>query len=890
MKSLSDLNSFANTSVTVTDSRPSRVIFDLASPLEPQDQELNVTSTTVSVTPTINITDIWNYATANVRYSVTIIPGSTTPLTGSTLAWSTVPSPLSLATAGNTYTITGFTNQTDWQNLGQLVWTLPANYATRPLWYLDLSITYYDSELGTDVVKDWRAYDEDFYYFADLQSEFTLTNTVVKTVRTSISISGAMTFVLATGNVRGFSIAMSATASQTAVARRIARTSMTLPMVALITKALTGFRRQFNIAMSSTVTATINAIKQSRAQSNLAVAASITADVIRKYRGFTAGLNSTATIYMLGGKNSFITPYEMPVSASMTVRVNLAFTFSNNPYRGYDGWVGGFYYERSYWSPSTSYQNYFIDSDQYYWDEGLTFYDISGNVLGSGSYVGHIRLLYNPNLRDSLSSSSEQRRTITTLTPDYDEFEWYNISNFTVLRYASMSADISRIIVSQYQHSYSSLPDYTYVFEPYRTPKTITEYNILGRCFDYSQSNPGTYIKPGGVAGDPSISYFQIDSHSDFAYGTGDFTIEFSFIQYLSVTLNPNITLGSILDHRTSNTDSSIYIKITDIVSGVGGTVEVYIGNTLVISSNDKILTGGLYHCALVRQSGTLKLYVSGQVQTQTYSDSTNYAQRAITVMSNWNQSNILQRGGIQDLKISNIAQYTTNFTQRLYPLVPNDTNTVLMIRPGFQYPNTGSATATELYDDCYIRKHKLSQYYGRWISSDGQYIVTTYNKSNNIRILNYNAGTTNWDVHSTISSGGTWINSAITNEDCSILTNKTCIANQPIRIYTRSGTTWTQNDIDATGIGVSTGAVSVIGNRLCCRIRQTWPGTSSTYFYSMAIFELVSNSWYLRQQIYDDSDLFNSQFALSIGQNSLGQIEIYKSSTSSVILTEIAS
>ena len=316
MKSLSDLNSFANTSVTVTDSRPSRVIFDLASPLEPQDQELNVISTTVNINPTVNILDIWNYATADVRFAVTIRPGTVTPLTGSTLVWLSVPSPLSLATAGNTYTITGFTNQTDWQNLGQLVWTLPANYATRPLWYLDLSITYYDSELGTDVVKDWRAYDEDFYYFADLQSEFTLTNTVVKTVRTSISISGAMTFIITdTPQIVPGSASLSSSMSMNTAVRKIARTTSVQTSTVVFTAV--NQRVKFFVATNYNISSSLSATIANRTRlmsSSLSSSISLTVSEIKRIRNVASSVSQSFNIY------PYINAY--------------TYSYSNSPYTG----------------------------------------------------------------------------------------------------------------------------------------------------------------------------------------------------------------------------------------------------------------------------------------------------------------------------------------------------------------------------------------------------------------------------------------------------------------------------------------------------------------------------------------------------------------------------
>ena len=83
MKSLSDLNSLSSTSLTVTDSRPASVTFDRVG-LAPLDQVLTINSTTINVTPGINITEVINYETANCQLIVTIVTG-TPALTGSSV-------------------------------------------------------------------------------------------------------------------------------------------------------------------------------------------------------------------------------------------------------------------------------------------------------------------------------------------------------------------------------------------------------------------------------------------------------------------------------------------------------------------------------------------------------------------------------------------------------------------------------------------------------------------------------------------------------------------------------------------------------------------------------------------------------------------------------------
>ena len=175
MNSLSELNGFGSTSLTVTDDRPSKVIFDRQAPLRPIDQVYAITSTTVNVTPGINILEVINYSTANVRYRVSINTSGSPLLTGSTISWASLPGSVTLSIVGSTYTLGGIDSKAIWDQIKNFTWNLPANYATRPNWFLQVSIIYYDSAIGRDVTTSWLVYDEDFYYVAEFSSTTSLT-------------------------------------------------------------------------------------------------------------------------------------------------------------------------------------------------------------------------------------------------------------------------------------------------------------------------------------------------------------------------------------------------------------------------------------------------------------------------------------------------------------------------------------------------------------------------------------------------------------------------------------------------------------------------------------------------------------------------------------------
>ena len=170
MNTLSELNSWSQTVLELTDNRPAKVVFDRVSPLLPRDQRDQIISTTVSVIPGIEITEIINHATANVRFKVSIINAGSPALTGSTINFDTLPSGLSLSQVGSVYTISGITTLAQWNVIKYFSWNLPANYASCPNWYLEVAILYYDGATSQERVVDWEVYDPDNYYIAKLES------------------------------------------------------------------------------------------------------------------------------------------------------------------------------------------------------------------------------------------------------------------------------------------------------------------------------------------------------------------------------------------------------------------------------------------------------------------------------------------------------------------------------------------------------------------------------------------------------------------------------------------------------------------------------------------------------------------------------------------------
>jgi hypothetical protein len=272
MNSLDQLNTLGATTLDITDNRPSKVNFNRVLPLAPLAQVLEITSTTLTVNPGIEIVEIINYATANVRYRVTIQTAGVPALTGSSVSWGAIPTSLLLTTASNVYTISGITTLAEWNAVKSFTWTLPGTYASSPNWYLDVAVIYYDSALGQDVNVNWEVYDEDFYYIAELFSQATVTATI--------------------GNKKQFVAALSSQSNLDFPGSRI---------------------KQFNIAMSSVASILISGLDLDLAQANL-----------------TATINSSVTI---GVRKTYISA--ITSQATMSVTPTYTFIVTNLTARSY---------------------------------------------------------------------------------------------------------------------------------------------------------------------------------------------------------------------------------------------------------------------------------------------------------------------------------------------------------------------------------------------------------------------------------------------------------------------------------------------------------------------------------------------------------------------------
>ena len=191
------------------------------------------------------------------------------------------------------------------------------------------------------------------------------------------------------------------------------------------------------------------------------------------------------------------------------------------------------------------------------------------------------------------------------------------------------------------------------------TNAAITDASGMNNLDTVGNTQLDTTIKKFGTASaefDHSGDYITLPQSSFIPFGKSNFTIE--CWAYFDSTPNGN---GQGLFQLSNG-----YLNSTTRGPGAGcsnstGKWGIYSGTSwsgdLASASVPNINTW--YHVALVRNSGTIKLYVNG-VEQLSISDSTDYTDTYFTI-GGWYSTGYLMDGYIDDFRITHKARYTSN-------------------------------------------------------------------------------------------------------------------------------------------------------------------------------------------------------------------------------------
>jgi hypothetical protein len=156
---------------------------------------------------------------------------------------------------------------------------------------------------------------------------------------------------------------------------------------------------------------------------------------------------------------------------------------------------------------------------------------------------------------------------------------------------------------------------------------------------------------------DGNGDYLVLPSNELYAFGSGDFTIEFwAYFNAVNVA-------QELFDFRPNSTTSSVSPVL---YLNSDGTLRFFVSGADRITSS-ALLDSTWYHIAISRASGQTKLFIDGVQSGSTYSDTNSYLQSGVVIGLNRNNAGSFfyyLNGYIQDLRITKgYARYTTGFT-----------------------------------------------------------------------------------------------------------------------------------------------------------------------------------------------------------------------------------
>lgn len=165
-------------------------------------------------------------------------------------------------------------------------------------------------------------------------------------------------------------------------------------------------------------------------------------------------------------------------------------------------------------------------------------------------------------------------------------------------------------------------------------------------------------------------AYANITPVTNFAFGNSNFTIEFWY-QATSTAQQ------GILGFRPQGTNGAYMAIVANYP--VANTMCCYINNGVRTQYTNAISQNNWINCAVVRFSGNTKMYINGVAGANVYLDSTNYlASRFIFASDDYSAGGTALNGYIDELRISNVARYTGNYTPATEPFI-DDANTLIL-------------------------------------------------------------------------------------------------------------------------------------------------------------------------------------------------------------------
>ena len=171
---------------------------------------------------------------------------------------------------------------------------------------------------------------------------------------------------------------------------------------------------------------------------------------------------------------------------------------------------------------------------------------------------------------------------------------------------------------------------------------------------------------------DGTGDYLNTNSSNDFAFGTGDFTIECWFYSSNVGSKGLFQTSDTVGGLKTSYTSGIILIQgANNVGAGLSGGLCAAVAGTLLGSTTAVITTNTWYHIALVRYSGTSTIYLNGTSIGS--ASTTGNCSGTYLAIGGYYDTSYLYQGYMDEVRITKgVARYTGSFVTQSTAFLDN--------------------------------------------------------------------------------------------------------------------------------------------------------------------------------------------------------------------------
>jgi hypothetical protein len=212
----------------------------------------------------------------------------------------------------------------------------------------------------------------------------------------------------------------------------------------------------------------------------------------------------------------------------------------------------------------------------------------------------------------------------------------------------------------------------TYAAAASRTARTLTAQGNAQVATGQSKFGGASYL------GDGTGDYILASADSAFNFGTSSFTIEY-FIRFIAIN---TLYVPIALRPGSGIASGEWWCEITAAENRMYWGFKNQAGTQYYVNlalSGTTFATGQFYHIALVNNAGTAQLYINGTAAGTTTALSGSFGSSTTDLWVGAGAGAYSVNGWMDEIRISKIARYTSNFTPTTSAFT-NDTDTLLLI------------------------------------------------------------------------------------------------------------------------------------------------------------------------------------------------------------------